>query len=365
MAPGTARRCPDAPTSRTKRKPAFGGRTQLSRRQRMATLALTLALTLGADAGDAGLAPLTDLATLPVAYWGGSWSPRPLANLEMLAKMSYVVIEKWEGPCWPQCMENQSHNVACSASCHEEAHQLATLGAIKKLNSIVPKIFYLNALLDFNFLSLHRQFIQADALLRNTDGSICHLTNDGNMTNVTVYDFSMASARALWVDTVRNLTATGLVDGIYADQAQVFAEQDAESGNWSICKRSHGTCCEMTAAKAWAFNVGRTSVLQQVADLLGPGALLCAGGPTAVVNCEVVRPGDDQHNPQKLARAIQQVLRNKTYAHVVEKLSGPGGDQKGDHNPANIGSECSPDMIASFMLALEPGAFLSCDGESD
>ena len=48
------------------------------------------------------IAPSTDLDTLPVVYMGGNTLSRPKASVEMLAKMRYIVIEKWEGPCWKE-----------------------------------------------------------------------------------------------------------------------------------------------------------------------------------------------------------------------------------------------------------------------
>ena len=89
--------------------------------------------------------------------------------------MRYVVIEKWEGPCWTECLANISQQLACEPSCDEEAVQMATLAAVKKLNPSVPGIFYLNTILDFPFLRLHQTLVQADALLRNVDGSVCQL----------------------------------------------------------------------------------------------------------------------------------------------------------------------------------------------
>lgn len=40
--------------------------------------------------------PNTSLATVPVAYFGGNAAYRGDANIEMLAKMRLVQIEKWE-----------------------------------------------------------------------------------------------------------------------------------------------------------------------------------------------------------------------------------------------------------------------------
>ena len=159
-------------------------------------------------------------------------------------------------------------------------------------------MFYLNVVLDFNFLQLHAQYVAEDALLRNSDGSICHLTNDAGMVNVTAYDFSTEPARRLWVDAVRNLTATGVVDGIYVDQAQVLPTHKGDgSGNWELCKKKYNTCCEITAQKAQDYISGRGQVMEEISDMLGPTGLLCAGAPASSLSSVVVHPKNGAKKP--------------------------------------------------------------------
>ena len=55
--------------------------------------------------------PDTSLDTLPVGYFGGvNCKQRSQENIEMLAKMRVIVIEKWEGPCWYECYSNLTMN---------------------------------------------------------------------------------------------------------------------------------------------------------------------------------------------------------------------------------------------------------------
>ena len=302
--------------------------------------------------------PSTNCSTLPVAYWGATSAARPQENLEMLAKMNYIIIEKWEGHCWNDCLLNQSHGLDCSPQCHEEKLQLDTLSKVRSLNPEVSLVFYLNAMLDFHFLELHRHFADADLLLKNTDGTPCVLINDDNMS-VSAFDMSQPAARALWLAVVKNLTATGFVDGIYADQAQVLATKN-DHGDWGLCKKKFNTCCTMTAATAAAYNSGHDTLLQQVGDLLGNAAILGANAQAAYVTDGVVFSDKFAKDPVLLQRTIQGVLKNKSYVHVVENLA--TGDQKGDHDPADISSICHHDLLVSFLLAMEKGAFLGCNG---
>ena len=100
--------------------------------------------------------PSTSLETLPVVYMGGNAAPRPQANLAMLAKMRYVVVEKWEGSCWTECLANTSKGAQCEPSCREEDAQVATLRAVKALNPEVAGVFYLMVYLHHPGLPLPR-----------------------------------------------------------------------------------------------------------------------------------------------------------------------------------------------------------------
>ena len=64
-------------------------------------------------------------------------------------------------PGWNECLANVTKKLACEPSCDEESVQMATLAAVKKLNSSVPGIFYLNTVLDFPFLRLHQTLLEA------------------------------------------------------------------------------------------------------------------------------------------------------------------------------------------------------------
>ena len=88
--------------------------------------------------------PNTSLATIPVAYFGGTTASRPAANLEMLSKMRLVMVEKWEGDCWTDCLANSTSTPPqpCSASCDVEADMLSTLRKVKALNPTVSTVFY-------------------------------------------------------------------------------------------------------------------------------------------------------------------------------------------------------------------------------
>ena len=266
--------------------------------------------------------------------------------------MRYVVIEKWEGPCWHECLANISRQLACEPSCDEEAVQMATLAAVKKRNPSVPGIFYLNTILDFPFLRLHQTLVQADALLRNVDGSVCQLINDNGMTNISVFDYSKPIGQKIWLDEVERLVETGTVDGFYGDTMQVYATENTSTGLWELCKTGHHTCCEMTARTAQLYNAGKNKTMEAAYKFLGPQAVFFKIS-------DVLSGGDrtpEKMNATVAARTTSGLDHRGPYVHISH------GDQKSTHDPHDVASVCSNDDIALFMLAVQPGAFLGCNG---
>ena len=320
-------------------------------------LALLLLAPVAAFAGSStrgALVPSTSLDTLPVVYMGGNSAPRPKENIEMLAKMRYVVIEKWEGACWNECLANVSKQLPCESSCDEEAVQMATLAAVKKVNPSVPGIFYLNTILDFPFLRLHQKLVDADALVRNVDGSVCQLTNDNGMTNITVYDYSKPIGQKIWLDEVQQLVETGTVDGFYGDTMQVYAEENTQTGLWELCKASHHTCCEMNESTARLYNAGKNKTMEAAYRFLGPKAVFFK--ISDVLSGAHNSPTPQQMNATIAGRTTSGLDHRGPYIHISH------GDQKTTHDPNDVASDCSNDDIALFMLAVQPGAFLGCNG---
>jgi hypothetical protein len=284
-------------------------------------LALTSPASVRADVK----IPSTSLDTLPVVYFGGTSKPRPKENIEMLAKMRYVMIEKWEGTCWNECLANTSKGLQCQPSCNEENNQMATLQAVKDLDPTIPGIFYLNTILDFHFMNLHKLYAEEDALLRNVDGTLCSLINDNSMKNISAYDFSKQRGQELWLEEVKNLTNTGFVDGFYGDTMQVYATENNKTGLWELCKKSHHTCCEMNSTTAALYNEGKNKTMEEAYTFLGKKSVffkisdLLAGG------------GND---PEQVNSSIRKQLAASPYVHISH------GDQKTDHDPSDLSSAC-------------------------
>ena len=301
--------------------------------------------------------PNTSLATIPVAYFGGTTKPRPQANLEMLSKMRLVMVEKWEGHCWADCLANSTAVPArpCQTSCDVERDMLATLKAVKTLNPQISTVFYWNTLLAFPFYAQVGEFASNGALLMDTNTHTpLALRNDNGMPGIGVYDFGKAEGRQLWQGMVETLVHTGLVDGIFGDKWGVFATNNASNstapdpGGWKVCNH---WCGGLSEKQALAFNAGKNSTLRAVEAFLGPKAVFFSATDDLIKH---------NRNPTELIAAVNRQLAIAPYAYVYGAR-----DQQPDHDPANHTSECDERFVAMFLLAVEEGAFLGCNGWSE
>ena len=91
--------------------------------------------------------PNTSLATVPTAYFGGNYAYRNVANIAMLAKQRIVMLEKWEGHCWQDCLGNGTGSAPCQATCGVENDILDTMNRIKSVNPRTATVLYWNTLL--------------------------------------------------------------------------------------------------------------------------------------------------------------------------------------------------------------------------
>jgi hypothetical protein len=78
------------------------------------------------------------------------------------------------------------------------------------------------------------KFAAADALtIDSSTGKPISIRNDNGMQNIGVFGFDSDAGVQLYIDTVKNLTATGLVDGFYGDKWD-FGAQKGSDGQWQV-----------------------------------------------------------------------------------------------------------------------------------
>ena len=316
----------------------------------------------------------TSWATIPTGYFGGAKNgTRSDAEIAILARMRVVFIEKWEGPCWDECLANSSLSppVPCSASCNEEEYQLGTIARIKARNPDVATAFYLNSLYDFPYYALAGEMAAEDFHLRDVNGTVIGMENDDAMKHIPLFDWGNAGAVTKYLDFHRMLQARGS-DGTFPDKPNVFAFE--KNQRWWICENPGGppskhvwsdACGEITAAQAKAYNAGKLAVLRGLYELYGKrSALGCtSGSPIPALNVSwpvlFLHSYELGHVP----------LRDPVEAHtnLVRALSSSNGStyayyMMGDSGSTAMTCGCTPDEVVRFLLIAVPGAVLGCNG---
>eukprot|EP01065_Artemidia_motanka_P011112 TRINITY_DN1597_c0_g1_i2.p1 TRINITY_DN1597_c0_g1~~TRINITY_DN1597_c0_g1_i2.p1 ORF type:complete len:356 (+),score=137.39 TRINITY_DN1597_c0_g1_i2:77-1144(+) len=304
-----------------------------------------LAAALTAMPAVAGITPPnTSLATIPVVYFGGINATRPAENIAMLAKMRAVGIEKWEGPCWSDCLYNGQN---CGPTCGVEQYMVGTLKRVKQANPKVSTFFYWNTLLDFAF---YGESAKIPKVVDSNTKKDLVLRNDNGLPNVYVFDYAKEAGRDGWYNFVVNLTKTGYVDGTFADKYGVYAHQNGTSSDWKICNH---WCGGVTAEEGQAWNAGKNATVEKTKKFFWDQKGIFFHGTTEFVH-------SPRNEPETLIKSVKKTLSKYLYAWVYV-----AGDQEWGSDPTDVDSECDEDSVIAFLLAVEPGAFLECNGWAD
>jgi hypothetical protein len=399
----------------------------------MSTRLLLLLLLLGAvvPLAFAIIAVDTSLATVPTGYYGGIAQHRGDANVEMLSKARLVIVEKWEGHCWKDCMAGGPSSAACQAACGVENAILDTMGrwvgstaltlvdsisvcSIKALNPGVATVLYWNTLLAFPFYTAVGKFAAAGALtIDSVTGMPILIENDAGMQvgrcgcacalaplnlytrthtpptptpsqrvksccarpspkGISVYGFDTHNGVQLYIDTVKNLTSTGLVDGFFGDKwghgAAPNETHGADPDQWLICNGpAGGQCGSVTAAQGARWNAGKKEALAAATAYVGDGPYYCEGhggvfeGVSANLNGHYINWGPLQSgDPRAMLPDVKAHLKNHLYMYM--SCTHDQSWSKDPNDPAVIASKCSNDTLARFLLVVEKGCFLGTNG---
>ena len=157
------------------------------------------------------IAPNTSLATVPCAYFGGNAQQRGAENIAMLAKMRLVMVEKWEGHCWQDCLSDGPGSAPCQSNCGVENDILRTFGAVKSMNPNVATVLYWNTLLAFPFYTAVGEFKEHGLLtIDSKTKKPITIRNDNGMQGIFVYGF-IAYSGWLSVSDSKMLPSNGFV----------------------------------------------------------------------------------------------------------------------------------------------------------
>jgi hypothetical protein len=288
----------------------------------------------------APVVPHWDWKVLPTAFHGanktGVYSPEAV---DQLALFQMVTIEKWYTHCASQGPTQGP------PSCAVEEKIEHVLGRIKAVNPKTIGVMYLNSMLDFQFYTLHGILTNAEqqgrkSFLRDETGKIISLCNDGDVyCNITTFDWTQEHVRDAWLEAITNATATGNVDGIFADHSaqesiQIGAPTNGQGPN-QLCNGERGGrhCYNFTPAFTKSFNSWHLFMTNKSQDLLAKttnGPVIC--GPLAKygIQCEF--------------DSIRKAQEGYSYIEVSHYNGHPRPDEN---------------CIASFLAAADVGTYLT------
>ena len=161
--------------------------------------------------------------------------------------------------------------------------------------------------------------------------------------------------RDLWIGFVKNLTDTGIVDGLFDDKHNIFAMWNETGSFWQICEHPTGrniwniSCGVISNETAMKYNNGKPQVLNTLHKMFGPTGFVFFN-TTKKLRMEL-----ESISPLNFAQDIQTGLSTYKYCYVqtTDLING---------DCTNTTSSCSEDQIAMFLLGVERGAILGCNG---
>jgi len=229
-----------------------------------------------------------------------------------------------------------------------------------------------NAVYDFPFSSTHALGDEIDVL--DIHGKAHVESVDPGIFPVSFFDYGKPAAQKAWLDIVRTAVVDGSADGVYVDCGPTYGLHCADPLNSSSCiakRNGHAASFNehVTPEQVAAYQQGKDKTVLEGSKLVGSNGTWFdkQGGYKAKPphrlggNLVFVKPPTlEKHvwDAEKLIAQVKTAVTNYKYAIVgcANCFSSPKGEED------SLPSKCSESQIAAFLLALEPGAFVLCNG---
>jgi len=316
-----------------------------------------------------------------------------------LSKQQIVVLMQEDGDCWVKCCPNatgpgnqcgdprgQYHNgtalPGCGPECDQHGKQNQVFERVKAKAQAAGRrdphcMLYLNAVYDFPFSSTHALGDSIDVL--DIHGR-AHVENvDPGLFPVSMFDYGKEAARNAWLDIVKTAVVKGSADGVYVDCGPTMGLHCSDPANSSTCiaKRNGKVASfneQVTPEQVEAYQKGKDETVLAGSKLVGENGTWYdkQGGYKAKPphylggNLVFIKPPllNGQKGVWDAAESISEMktaLTNYKYAifGCANCFSSPKAEQD------SLPSKCTESQLAVFLLALEPGAYVLCNGVAD
>lgn len=336
--------------------------------------------------------PDVSLSTFPVVYYGANWN-RSQDNLEVLSRMSMVILMQEDGECWLKCCPNATnisqpgqcgniHNATSLPGCGPECDQHGKQGELfTQIKAIAKKagrrsphcVLYMNAVYDFPFDQIHKGGDAMDVL--DIHGQPHMESCDPGIFPSFFTDFGRKAGQNAWLSIVQRAVVEGSADGVYADCYGKVPFHCPKVPNGTCTARRNGKKISLNEvvsdAVVDAYKVGKNATMRAAAQLVGPNGSFYpklsrtdrdpiygkGSGNLIFVKWTSDVPADT------LADKVKTAL--KFYKYVV--VGSPNGFSNPKHQwpGEDMKNHCHEDEMAAFLIAVESGAFLLCNGFDD
>merc|ERR1712166_119117 len=337
-------------------------------------------------------APDTSLNTIPVMYYGANWN-RSQLNIDVLARMQMVVLMQEDGHCWQTCcpMRFKGHSQCgwsptdpdattykgCDASCDEHGSQedvFKRVAASAKRQELPGphNVLYMNSVYMWPFDAASA--LGAAAMVTDVNGKPHQESCDPGIYPSYFFDFGKAAGAKSWLDIIRKHVVEGAADGVYCDCCGLVPFHCTGNGTCTAKRNGKKKSInqQVTQATVDAHVKGKNSTLHEAIRLVTDADGNDGTFFNKVSNKEFNNKGNINwlggvKPPPHLHRIVRANRAKGSYVVVggsnrysnpkLETL--PTGQNISDGRSLR---NCDEDMLAQFLLAVESGVYLLCNG---
>jgi len=325
----------------------------------------------------------TSLSTVPVGYYGSSWPVKTEKQIAMLSRQRLVILMQEDGECWERCCPhpepqkgkcqsgarvNASRYPGCDPSCDQLGKQNAVFARVKAAARAAGRrephaVLYMNSVYDWPFDAAHADGADVKDIHGVPHAEQC----DPGIFPSYFRDYGQAAGRRAFLGAMEKYIVNGTADGVYLDCFDQMPVRCNKAGTCTASRNARPSNRPSIVSKETvdAYITGKKATLRRATELVarGTGGLFTAKtwntlkshdpyGANAAITGESFRG-----SPQKLINYVRAVFGNGyRYLLVTQGYSLP------NRAAGDLASQCSDFVLASFLLALEPGCFLICNG---
>ena len=342
--------------------------------------------------------PDVSLSTLPTVYYGANWN-RSQINLDVLARFEIVILMQEDGHCWatccpdrfdggPQCgpLHTATDIPGCNASCAQHAAQSEIFSATKA-SAVRQKrrephaVLYMNSVYLWPFDAASAEGTSVQVL--DTAGAPHMESCDPGIYPSYFWDFTRKKAQDAWLAIIQDNIVDGPADGVYNDCDGTIPIRCPAGATdpTTICEAKRNGKAKsvnenVTLALRDAYVVGKNATMTVAAKLVGNN------GTFYNKNSPSTKPptfgGGNLHfiganknvNPSDLIKEVTDAL--PFYPYLIVGRANDYSNPKAESLPTgqNLADgrslkTCKVELVAAFLLAVEPGVFLLCNGWDD